>query len=246
VQTVIQTIQSGIPVARIELLDDLQMRAVNRYSKLLRRAADLFFEFHGTERGVVEQAEQVARSPTSWRRRFSMGDQGEDRNRLWQARHDVYYAALALRPGAKGWSTDVCVPISRLAECISATKADIGQSRLLAPLVGHVGDGNFHLVFVIDPDDADELERAKQLNDRMVMRALALGGTCTGEHGIGYGKIDFLAEHGEALPMRAIKQALGPPGCSIPADPAALKAQERAMDPPSRRSANSSTSSSDG
>jgi D-lactate dehydrogenase (cytochrome) len=220
VQTVIQTIQSGIPVARIELLDDLQMRAVNRYSKLAYpEQPTLFFEFHGTERGVVEQAEQVAAIAGE----FGAGDfrwatKAEDRNRLWQARHDAYYAALALRPGARGWSTDVCVPISRLAECISATKADVGQSRLLAPLVGHAGDGNFHLVFVIDPEDEEELERAKQLNDRMVMRALALGGTCTGEHGVGYGKIDFLAaEHGEALPvMRAIKQALDPAGLLNP------------------------------
>jgi D-lactate dehydrogenase (cytochrome) len=220
VQTVIQTIQSGIPVARIELLDDLQMRAVNRYSKLAYpEQPTLFFEFHGTERGVVEQAEQVAAIAGE----FGAGDfqwatKAEDRNRLWQARHDAYYAALALRPGARGWSTDVCVPISRLAECISATKADVSQSGLLAPLVGHVGDGNFHLVFVIDPDDDDELERAKQLNDRMVTRALALGGTCTGEHGVGYGKIDFLAaEHGEALPvMRAIKQALDPAGLLNP------------------------------
>jgi D-lactate dehydrogenase (cytochrome) len=220
VQTVIQTIQSGIPVARIELLDDMQMRAVNRYSKLAyAEQPTLFFEFHGTERGVVEQAEQVALIANELGAGdFQWATRAEDRSKLWQARHDAYYAALALRPGAKGWSTDVCVPISRLAECISATKADIGQSRLLAPLVGHVGDGNFHLVFVIDPADEEELERARQLNDRMVMRALALGGTCTGEHGVGYGKIDFLAaEHGEALPvMRAIKQALDPAGLLNP------------------------------
>jgi len=220
VQTVIQTIQSGIPVARIELLDDMQMRAVNRYSKLTyAEQPTLFFEFHGTEQGVVEQAEQVAAIANELGAGdFQWATRAEDRSRLWQARHDAYYAALALRPGAKGWSTDVCVPISRLAECISATKADIAQSRLLAPLVGHVGDGNFHLVFVIDPADEEELERARQLNDRMVMRALALGGTCTGEHGVGYGKIDFLAaEHGEALPvMRAIKQALDPAGLLNP------------------------------
>jgi D-lactate dehydrogenase (cytochrome) len=220
VQTVIQTIQSGIPVARIELLDDVQMRAVNRHSKLsYPEQPTLFFEFHGTERGVVEQAEQVAAIAGGFGAgEFQWATKAEDRSRLWQARHDAYYAALALRPGAKGWSTDVCVPISRLAECIAETKADIAESRLLAPLVGHVGDGNFHLVFVIDPTDAEEVERARQLNDRMVMRALALGGTCTGEHGIGYGKIDFLAaEHGDALPvMRAIKQALDPAGLLNP------------------------------
>ncbi|MDF2764064.1 MAG: lactate dehydrogenase, partial [Rhodospirillales bacterium] len=136
----------------------------------------------------------------------------EDRNRLWQARHDAYYAALALRPGAKGWATDVCVPISALAQCIAETQKDVTESGLLAPIVGHVGDGNFHLVFVIDPDDPEELARAKAVNDRMVLRAIAMGGTSTGEHGIGYGKLDFLtAEHGEAVAvMRQIKQALDP------------------------------------
>jgi D-lactate dehydrogenase (cytochrome) len=220
VQTVIQTIQLGIPVARIELLDDVQMRAINRYSKLdYPEQPTLFFEFHGTERGVVEQAEQVAAIAGGLGAgEFLWATKAEDRNRLWQARHNAFYAALALRPGAKGWPTDVCVPISRLAECITAVKADVESSGLLAPLVGHVGDGNFHLAFIVDPDDAEELERAKQLNDRMVMRALALGGTCTGEHGVGYGKIDFLAaEHADALPvMRAIKQALDPAGLLNP------------------------------
>ncbi|MFO1059871.1 MAG: FAD-linked oxidase C-terminal domain-containing protein [Dongiaceae bacterium] len=220
VQTVIQTIQLGIPVARIELIDDVQMRAINRYSKLdYPEQPTLFFEFHGTERGVVEQAEQVgAIAEGHGAGGFQWATKAEDRNRLWQARHNAFYAALALRPGAKGWPTDVCVPISRLAECITAVKADVEASGLLAPLVGHVGDGNFHLAFIVDPDDAGELERAKQLNERMVMRALALGGTCTGEHGVGYGKIDFLAaEHPDALPvMRAIKQALDPAGLLNP------------------------------
>ncbi len=214
VQTVIQTIQSGIPVARIELLDEVQMEAVNRYSKLdYPVQPTLFFEFHGTERGVVEQAEMVAAIAKD----FGVGDfrwatRPEERSRLWQARHDAYYAALALRPGAKGWPTDVCVPISRLAECISETRRDIAESGLLAPIVGHVGDGNFHLVFVIDPEDVAEMDKAKALNDRMVMRAIGLGGTCTGEHGIGYGKLDFLqAEHGEAVGvMRLVKRALDP------------------------------------
>ena len=214
VNTVILTIQSGVPVARIELLDEVQMDAVNRYSKLdYPVQPTLFFEFHGTDRGVVEQAETVKGLAAE----FGAGDfrwatRPEDRSRLWQARHDAYYAALALRPGAKGWATDVCVPISRLAECITETKADIRRSNLLAPIVGHVGDGNFHLVFVIDPDDPQEMAEARRLNDRMVTRALALGGTCTGEHGIGYGKLDHLAaEHGEAVEvMRLLKMALDP------------------------------------
>jgi D-lactate dehydrogenase (cytochrome) len=220
VNTVIQTIQLGVPVARIELLDDVQMDAINRYSKLSYPVQPtLFFEFHGSAAGVAEQSatvQEIAREHGAGDFRWS--DKPEERSRLWQARHDAYYAALALRPGAKGWPTDVCVPISRLAECLVETKRDIVRSGLLAPIVGHVGDGNFHLVFVIDPDDEDELAKAAALNERMVMRALALGGTCTGEHGIGYGKLDFLtAEHGEAVSvMRLVKQALDPAGIMNP------------------------------
>jgi D-lactate dehydrogenase (cytochrome) len=214
INTVILTIQSGIPVSRIELLDEVQMDAVNRYSKLnFAVLPTLFFEFHGTERGVAEQAETVGEIA----KEFGGGDfhwetKTEERNKLWQARHDSYYAALALRPGSKGWATDVCVPISKLAECILETKHDIEESKLLAPIVGHVGDGNFHLCFILDPDDPDEMARTQELNERMVMRALALGGTCTGEHGIGTGKMAFLqAEHGEAVSvMRALKVALDP------------------------------------
>lgn len=214
VNTVIMTIQSGIPVARIELLDEVQMDAVNRYAKLTYPVLPtLFFEFHGTERGVEEQVEMVGEiAGELGGSEFRWARQQEDRAKLWQARHDAYYAALALRPGAKGWPTDVCVPISRLAECILETKRDIEASGLIAPIVGHVGDGNFHLSFIIDPDDPDEMKRAEALNERMVMRALAMGGTCTGEHGIGTGKMGFLqAEHGEAVgAMRQIKQALDP------------------------------------
>ena len=143
---------------------------------------------------------------------FRWARQAEDRAKLWEARHNAYYAALALRPGAKGWPTDVCVPISRLAECILDTKRDIEASSLVAPIVGHVGDGNFHLCLIIDPDDSEEMKRADALNDRMVMRALAMGGTCTGEHGIGTGKMKFLqAEHGDAVTvMRQVKLALDP------------------------------------
>ena len=143
---------------------------------------------------------------------FRSATKTEERTKLWQARHDAYFATLALEPGKQGYATDVCVPISRLAECISETRADLSASTITAPLVGHVGDGNFHLIYLIDPDKPEELAEAKRLNERMVLRALAMDGTCTGEHGIGYGKIDFLiAEHGEAVSvMRLIKQALDP------------------------------------
>ncbi|EKE77359.1 FAD-binding oxidoreductase [Oceanibaculum indicum] len=215
VNSVILTIQSGIPVARIELLDEVQMGACIAYSKLegYQPAPTLFFEFHGTEAGVAEQVEMVKAIAADFGGTdFKWATKSEDRTALWEARHKAYYAALSLRPGAKGWPTDVCVPISRLAECILETKKDIAASGMLAPLVGHVGDGNFHLVYVIDPDSPEELEQAKALNDRMVMRALAMEGTCTGEHGVGYGKMDFLvAEAGEAVSiMRQIKLALDP------------------------------------
>jgi D-lactate dehydrogenase (cytochrome) len=190
------------------------MNAVNQYSRLDYPAQPtLFFEFHGTERGVAEQAEMVAAIAKEFGGSdFRWATRAEDRSRLWQARHDAYYAALAMRPGARGWATDVCVPISRLSDCIAATKDDIRRSGLLAPIVGHVGDGNFHVAFVIDPNDPAELASANAINERMVMRALALGGTCTGEHGIGYGKLDFLlSEHGEGVDvMRRIKRALDP------------------------------------
>ncbi len=214
VNTVILTIQSGIPVARIELLDDVQMDAVNRYAKLdYPVQPTLFFEFHGSPAGVAEQVRSVQDIAGEFgAANFKWATQAEERSALWQARHDAYYAALALRPGAKGMATDACVPISRLAECLLETQRDIGESGLLAPIVGHVGDGNFHLCMIFDPDDKDEIARAKALNERMIMRALAMGGTCTGEHGVGYGKMDFLvAEHGEAISvMRAIKCALDP------------------------------------
>ena len=214
VDTVILTIQSGVPVARIELLDEVQMDALNKYSNYdYPVLPTLLFEFHGTERGVQEQAETVGEIAAEYGGgNFRWATLAEERNKLWQARHDSYYASLALRPGAKGWATDVCVPISRLAECILEAKRDIEESGLLAPIVGHAGDGNFHVCFIIDPDDAEEMARSEALNERMVMRALAMGGTCTGEHGIGTGKMEFLqAEHGEAVAvMRALKLALDP------------------------------------
>ena len=225
VNTVIPTIQLGIPVARIELLDEIQMDAVNKFSNLDYPAQPtLFFEFHGTEQSTAEQAEMVGEiasehggSDFRWARKQ------EDRNELWQARHDAYYAALALKPGCKGWTTDVCVPISHLAECILETKKEVQASGLLAPLVGHVGDGNFHMIFLVNPDTRVETEKAHFLSHRMVMRALKMGGTCTGEHGIGYGKLKYMeSEHGQTLAvMSSIKKALDPenlmnPGKMIP------------------------------
>ncbi len=214
VKTVTQTIQMGISVARIELLDDVQMDAINRYSDLSYPAQPtLFFEFHGSDAGVREQAELVGEIAEEFGGGdFQWASRPEDRNKLWQARHDAYYAVLALRPGCKGWATDVCVPISALTQCLLETRKDIDASGLLAPIVSHAGDGNFHLVFLVDTDSADEMARASAVNDRMVARALAAGGTCTGEHGVGYGKIEFLkAEHGEAMSvMRQIKSALDP------------------------------------
>ena len=214
VDTVIQTIQVGVPVARIELLDEVQIDAVNKYSKLdYAVAPTLFFEFHGTEAGVKEQAEMVAAiAQEHGGMEFAWATRPEDRSKLWQARHDAYYAALALRPGSKGWPTDVCVPISRLADCILETKKDLAESDMLAPMVGHVGDGNFHLVYVLDPENPAELAEAQRLADKMVSRALEMGGTCTGEHGIGYGKMAFLEqETGEAFNvMGDLKRAFDP------------------------------------
>ena len=215
VNTVIATIQCGIPMARIELLDALAMMAVNRYSGLtLAETPTLFLEFHGSESGVAEQAEAVARIAQDFGGSgFQWASRPEERSRLWQARHHAYYAAVALRPDARGFPTDVCVPVSALAQCIAETRADLDGSPVLAPLIGHVGDGNFHLVFVVDPADAGQMAEVHRLNHRLVRRALALGGTCTGEHGIGLGKMHFLAEEC-GLPaldvMLTIKQALDP------------------------------------
>jgi D-lactate dehydrogenase (cytochrome) len=196
------------------LLDDIQMDAVNKFSNLNYPAKDtLFVEFHGTEAAVKEQAETVqAIAQDNGGGEFKWATKQEERTHLWTARHDVTYANKALRPGCEIWATDVCVPISRLAECIIETKKDLAESFLIAPLVGHVGDGNFHLGFLIDRNDPKELAEAERLNDRLVLRALAMDGTCTGEHGIGLGKKKFLtAEHGEAVSvMRQVKQALDP------------------------------------
>jgi D-lactate dehydrogenase (cytochrome) len=215
VQTVITTIQLGIPVARIELLDEVMIDAVNRYSHLSHPLKPtLLFEFHGTSQaGVTEHAESVQEiAAEHGGAGFEWATTTEDRARLWQARHNTLFASRAMRPGGRSWVTDVCVPISRLAECILDTKRDLQASRAFAPLVGHAGDGNFHLNFVFNPDDPAEFAEVKALNSRLVRRALAMGGTSTGEHGVGLGKIDYLAEeHGEAVEvMKAIKRALDP------------------------------------
>ncbi len=215
VDTVIAAIQLGVPVARIELLDDLHMDAINRYSGTTYPvAATLLFEFHGDSAAhVASQADTVQGiAAEHGGSGFEWATRPEDRERLWQARHNAHFAALALRPGCRSWAGDVCVPISRLAECIIETKRDHEQAPFPVCLVGHAGDGNFHLVYLLDPDSAGELEEARRLNARMVARALAMGGTCTGEHGVGYGKMASLAaEHGEGIGvMQDIKRALDP------------------------------------
>ena len=211
----ILTIQTGLPVARIELLDDVMIRGVNLHAKLgLPETTMLFVEFHGTEAGVKEQSERFGEIAAEFGGGpFEWATKAEDRSKLWQAGHDAYWAAKALRPGFDSVATDVCVPISRLAECVEETKRDIDSSGLIAPIVGHVGDGNFHTQPLVDLADKAEVERAQAFIDRLVKRALAMGGTCTGEHGVGLHKMKYLEqEHGaEALAvMRTLKRALDP------------------------------------
>ena len=224
--TVIQTIQLGIPVARMEIIDDTQLAIVNRFSKTsYPETPTLFFEFHGSSQGVVDEqartVEEIAREHGALG--FEWATTPEARAVLWQARHDVYYATLASRPGARAMTTDVCVPISQLAPCILETQADARATGLAAPLVGHAGDGNFHLILMIDPEQPDEIARVSAYAERLVERALRMGGTCSGEHGVGLGKMKYLkAEHGEALDvMRTLKRALDPddlmnPGKMLP------------------------------
>ncbi len=211
----IATIQAGIPVARIELLDELQVKACNAYSKLsLKETPTLFLEFHGSNASVAEQSESFGQIAAEFGGGpFAWATKPEDRTKLWQARHDAYWAVMQLRKGATGFATDVCVPISRLAECVVATQKDIAEMKLVAPIVGHVGDGNFHVSVLFDPNDKEEIERARKFHERLVERSLSMDGTSTGEHGVGQGKRKYLAaEHGEAAlgVMRAIKQALDP------------------------------------
>ena len=214
VDTVVQAIQIGVPLARVEILDDVQMKAVNRWSKLdYPELTTLFFEFHGTPGSVAEQVGVVRDiASANGGGEFRWSNLPEERSKLWKARHEAYYAAVNLRPGAVGWATDVCVPISRLAECITETKADLQNTHIPATIVGHVGDGNFHVLFSMDPHAPEEVEEVAAINRRLVTRALAMDGTCTGEHGIGLGKQDALIEElGDAVDlMRVIKQALDP------------------------------------
>ena len=215
VQAVIETIQMGIPVARVEFVDALAVRAINQHSKLsLRESPTLFFEFHGTDAGVTEQAQRVQDIAADHHGEgFEWSVRPEDRSRLWNARHNAYFAMLQLKPGCRAVTTDVCVPISRLAECVIETERDLQQSSLPCPIVGHVGDGNFHVAILVDPERPEELQEAERINQRIVRRALAMDGTCTGEHGVGLHKMGFmLEEHGtDAIAvMRAIKQALDP------------------------------------
>lgn len=220
VDAVIQTIQLGIPVARIELLDPLQITAINAYSRTaFRECPTLFLEFHGTPAGVREQSEQFgAIAAANGGGAFRWTAEAEERTAMWEARHQVFHADRALRPGCAAFSTDVCVPISRLCDCIEAARAAIDESGLVAPIVGHVGDGNFHVVMVFDPENPEEMASARALSRRIVEIALAMEGTCTGEHGIGMGKKDhLLAEHGDAVAvMRAVKQAIDPAGIMNP------------------------------
>ena len=215
VRAVIDTIQLGVPVARVEFVDALAIRAINRHSNLsLTESPTLFFEFHGTEAGVREQAERVADIAADHHGSdFAWATRPEERSRLWNARHNAYFAMLQLKPGCRAVTTDVCVPISRLAECVEETERDLVASSLPCPIVGHVGDGNFHVAMLLDPNRPEEREEAERLNRRIVERALAMGGTCTGEHGVGLHKMDFLLdEHGaDAVDvMRAVKHALDP------------------------------------
>lgn len=220
VETVMQTIQCGVPIGRVELLDDQQIEAVNRYSKLqLAVAPTLIFEFHGSRGAVQDQIATVREiAQANGAAAFDWAERPEDRSRLWQARHDIWWANMGLRPGSQGLPTDVCVPISELARNIEAAKDDVLRAGLIAPICGHVGDGNFHLCFIVDPDDADEMRRVEDVNRRMIERALACGGTCTGEHGIGYGKIGYLRqEAGAAFALhQAVKRAFDPQGIMNP------------------------------
>lgn len=215
VNTVIVTMQMGVPVARVEFLDENGVKAINKHDKLtLPEKPLLLFEFHGSENGVKEQAEIVQEiAQDHGAIGFEWATRPEDRSRLWQARHNAYFALLQLRPGCRAISTDCCVPISHLAEILLATKADCEQQQLIHSIIGHLGDGNFHVQMMVDPNDPEDIARAEAVNARMVARAIAMDGTCTGEHGVGLHKMDFLIqEHGEGAidMMRSIKHALDP------------------------------------
>lgn len=215
VDATVQAIQLGVPLARVEILDDMQIRAVNLWSKLdLPEVTTLFFEFHGSEAGVAEQIAIVSElAQANGGGNFRWASTPEERSKLWKARHEAYYAAVNMRPGAVGWATDVCVPISRLPECITETKADLATATIPATILGHVGDGNFHVIFSIDPNNPAEMDEAEAINAKLVERALVMDGTCTGEHGIGIGKQEWLVkELGDETVdvMRMLKRAMDP------------------------------------
>eukprot|EP00286_Rhodomonas_abbreviata_P008326 CAMPEP_0181320502 /NCGR_PEP_ID=MMETSP1101-20121128/18159_1 /TAXON_ID=46948 /ORGANISM="Rhodomonas abbreviata, Strain Caron Lab Isolate" /LENGTH=514 /DNA_ID=CAMNT_0023428213 /DNA_START=141 /DNA_END=1685 /DNA_ORIENTATION=+ len=221
VDATIAIIQCGIPVARVELLDSATCDAVNKYSKMnLAVVPTLFFEFHGSSSAVAEQAQQVGDLVAEFGGSgFKWSASPEERSQLWKARHDAYYASIALRPGCKGMPTDACVPISRLADCILETEKDLKETGLVGPMLGHVGDGNFHMCLAIDVADKHEVQMAKDFGARLARRAISMGGTCSGEHGVGYGKLPFLdEEHGPVAVqmMRSIKSALDPKGLLNP------------------------------
>jgi D-lactate dehydrogenase (cytochrome) len=226
VNTAIEAIQLNLSMARMEFADDSQVRAINRYARTdLAESPMLFFEFHALdEEGVSRQAELLRQiADEHGGKGFRWSRSPSERAVLWEARHNAYYASLALRPGGKGWTTDVCVPISRLAECITSAKRQAESLPFPTTMVGHVGEGNFHVLCILNPDDAHELEAAAEFSEKLVAQAHSVGGTCTGEHGVGVGKMRYMeAEHGEALRvMCAIKAALDPdnrlnPGKMLP------------------------------
>ncbi|KAG8562214.1 hypothetical protein GDO81_015617 [Engystomops pustulosus] len=208
VDSTVQILQCGIPIARIEFLDDVMINACNKYNDLgYPVLPTLFLEFHGSENGVNEQVQQAAEiTQLNGGSDFTWATDQEQRNKLWTARHNAWYAALALRPGCRGYSTDVCVPISKLPQIIVETKEDLITSRLTGPIAGHVGDGNFHCIMVLDLNDKEEVRKVKEFTDRLARRALAMNGTCTGEHGIGIGKRKLLQEEIGEVGIEAMKQ----------------------------------------
>lgn len=220
VASAIQIVQLGIPIARMELMDRGLIKAVNAYSGLNMKIEDtLAFEFHGSPAGVAEQVEMVsAIVEENGGKDFEWANAPEERNRLWKARHNAFYAVVSQRPNAKGWSSDVCVPVSRLGDCILETRALLKDCTVPTAILGHVGDGNYHVVFAVDPNNAEELAEVAAINKKMVRHAISVGGTSTGEHGVGTGKIAYLREeHGDAVDlMSVIKRAVDPAGIMNP------------------------------
>ena len=220
VDMVIEVVQSGIPIARAELMDEKSIQALNAYSKLgLTVAPTLLLEVNGSPAMAAAQAEEITALAAEHHGSIGSWMEGQEaRDRLWQARHDVFFSFLRQHPGGEGWPPDVCVPLSRRADCIEQTQDDLKSCPLPVSLLGHVGDGNFHLLFPIDPSKPEQLEIAKEYNDRLIRRAIGMDGTCTGEHGIGCGKLDYMElEHGRAVSlMSSIKQAVDPLGIMNP------------------------------